>query len=74
VSLEVRLDEFGEGQLARRPRAVEARLDLVAVMIERGGLRVEDAAGLTIAVVVVVAELTFPDGRRRTWPRRSAGI
>lgn len=60
MSLEVQVGELGERQLGLLDGlAVELRLDDVAVVLQGGALGREHAAGLAVAVVVVVAELVL---------------
>lgn len=60
VALEVELDELGESELRDGLGAVQARLDHIAVVLHRGALGREGAAGLAGAVGVVVSKLPLP--------------
>jgi hypothetical protein len=63
VPLEVDLDEVGERELGDGFGAVQARLDHVTVVLHGGALGWEGAAGLAVAVGVVVPQLPLP-GRK----------
>jgi hypothetical protein len=60
MSLEVELDELGERELRDGLGAVQAGLDRAAVVLHRGALGRERAAGVPRAVGVVVAKLPLP--------------
>jgi hypothetical protein len=77
MSLEVELDELGERELRDGLGAVQAGLDRAAVVLHRGALGRERAAGVPRAVGVVVAKLPLPGtgacGRGRVGSLASRG-